>query len=191
MSEQKKNESLNDLLVSLTVLERQIDEAEEITQEMCEAHFGQLKQVDEKVDRLLAYIDIAKRNSALYEERAAELKEQAKRWDKRIEGLEKYALYLVDRFPDVSWRGTDRSFSKKLNPPSLVAPFRASYSSKNIIPDELVNMIPEKYRKLVSLFVLDTDLVKNDLKAGEALDFAKLERKEGLKITAKLKGDKT
>lgn len=190
MSDQKeKTETLNDMLVSLRVIERDIDESSEITHEMCEAHFSQLKKIDEKVDRLLNFLDIAKRNSALYYDRAKEIEARAKFWDRTVASLEKYAMYLVDNFPDVQWRGTDRSFTKRINQPSLIVPWKTRYSNENVIPTELVNMVPEKYRKEVTIFVLDTANVKNDLKAGDELNFAKLERKPSLKITAKLKGD--
>jgi len=191
MSDQteKKTESLNNLLVSLRVLENEIDNADEITPELCEAHFSQLTAIDEKVDRLLAYMDISKRNAALYSERAQELEKRAISWEKKLERLEEYALYLVERFPDVAWRGSERSFNKKLNPPSVVIPFKKSYSNANMIPEELVSLIPEKYRKEVTIHVLNSDVIKADLKAGESLDFAKLERKVKLEVSAKLKGD--
>jgi hypothetical protein len=58
-----------------------------------------------------------------------------------------------------------------------------------MIPEELVSLIPEKYRKEVTIHVLNSDVIKADLKAGESLDFAKLERKVKLEVSAKLKGD--
>ena len=59
---------------TLKIMEKEIDNAEEITLEQCDAHFSQLKAVDQKVDRLLDFMDICKRNAALYSERAEELK---------------------------------------------------------------------------------------------------------------------
>lgn len=185
-----ENKSLANMMSALQVLEKEIDNADEITPEQCEAHFGQIKEIDSKVDRLLAYMDICKSNAALYSERADSLKKAAESWDRKYESLSKYALWLTERYPEVEWRGTDRTFAKKLNPPSLNCQLKKSFSTANMIPDELIFSVPEKYRECKIVWILKTDLVKDELKAGKTLNFAKLERKEELGIKAKLKGDK-
>lgn len=184
------SESLVSMLSQLKVMEAAIDNADEISIEMCDEHFAQLKSVDEKVDRLLAFMDIAKQNAALYSERSEELKAKSKSWESKYESLQKYALFLTDKFPDVEWRGTDRTFAKKLNPPSLNCSAKKSFSTSNMIPDELIFSIPEKYRECKIIWVLKTDLLKDDLKDGKTFNFAKLDRKEALQIKAKIKGDK-
>jgi hypothetical protein len=184
------SESLVSMLSQLKIMESAIDNAEEITLEMCDEHFAQLKSVDEKVDRLLGFMDIAKQNAALYSERSEELKAKSKSWESKYESLQKYALFLTERYPDVEWRGTDRTFAKKLNPPSLNCSAKKSFSTSNMIPDELIFSIPEKYRECKIIWILKSDIVKDDLKDGKTLNFAKLDRKEALQIKAKIKGDK-
>lgn len=188
---QEESKSLASMLSVLQVMERDIDESAEITPEQCEAHFGQIKEIDAKVDRLLAYMDICKHNSASYYERAEALSNTAKSWERKNDALQRYAMWLVDRYPEVEWRGTDRTFAKKLNPPSLNCQLRKSFSTSNMIPDELIFSVPEKYRECKIVWVLKSDVVKDDLKSGKDLNFAKLDRKEALSIKPKLKGDKT
>lgn len=185
------NKSLAELMSQLQALERQIDEAEEITIDQCESHFSQIKDIDAKVDRLLAYMDLCKSNAALYSERSEQLSKQASFWERRLASLQNYALWLTNSYPEVEWRGTDRTFSKKLNPPSLNCQLKKSFSTANYIPDELVFSVPEKYRECKMVWILKSDLVKDELKAGKTLNFAKLERKEALQVKAKLKGDKS
>jgi hypothetical protein len=132
-------------------------------------------------------MDICKRNAALYSERAEELKNASQSWEKKYESLQRYAMFLVDKFPDIEWRGTDRTFAKKLNPPSLNCQLKRSYSSSNVIPDELIFSVPEKYRECKILWILKSDMVKDDLKAGKELNFAKLDRKEALQVKVKIK----
>jgi hypothetical protein len=184
------SESLVSMLSQLKVMESAIDSADEISIEMCDEHFAQLKSVDEKVDRLLAFMDIAKQNAAMYSERSEELKGKSKSWESKYDSLQKYALFLTDKFPDVEWRGTDRTFAKKLNPPSLNCSAKKSFSTSNMIPDELIFSIPEKYRECKVIWMLKSDILKDDLKSGKNFNFAKLDRKEALQIKAKLKGDK-
>lgn len=193
MSDNKtaSSQSLASMMSALQILEREIDESAEISHEQCEAHFNQIQAVDEKVDRLLAYIDIAKMNAAMYAQRAEEISEVAKSWEKKQKSLEKYALFLAGHFPDIEWRGTDRTFSKKLNPPSLVVPFKKSVSISSAIPEECVPHVPEEYLELVHVFKLKTDKVKEALKAGATFDWASLERSEKLDVSVKkLKGTK-
>lgn len=186
----EENKSLAAMMSALQILEKQIDDSEEITPEQCEAHFGSIKEIDQKVDRLLAFMDLCKQNAATYSERAEALANKAKSWEKKYEGLQKYAMWLVDKFPEVEWRGSDRTFAKKLNPPSLNCQLKKSYSTSNLIPDELIFSIPEKYRECKVIWLLKSDLVKDDLKAGKDLNFARLERREALAVKAKLAGDK-
>lgn len=193
MSDQDKvsSASLASMMSTLKILEREIDESEEISLEQCETHFNQIQSIDEKVDRLLAYIDIAKMNAAMYAEREEELKKASESWDKKRKSLEKYALFLASHYPDIEWRGTDRTFRKKLNQPSLNVPLKKSVSISSAIPEELVGNVPQKYLELVTVWKLKTDLLKEDLKAGEKFDWADLVQTEKLEISVKkLKGKK-
>ena len=187
----EENKSLASMMSALQILEKEIDNSEEITPEQCEAHFGSIKEIDVKVDRLLAFMDLCKQNAATYSERAESLQNASKSWERKYDALSKYALWLTERFPEIEWRGTDRTFAKKLNPPSLNCQMRKRFSSENVIPDELIFSVPEKYRECKMLWLLKSDFVKDDLKAGKNLNFAKLDRKEALSIKPKLKGDRT
>jgi hypothetical protein len=187
----EENKSLAAMMSALQILERQIDDANEITPEQCEEHFGSIKEVDIKVDRLLSFMDLCKQNAATYSERAESLQNASKSWERKYDALSKYALWLTDEYPEIEWRGSDRTFGKKLNPPSLNCQAKKSYSTTNHIPDELIFSIPEKYRECKIIWLLKSDLVKDDLKTGKTLNFARLDRKEALAVKPKLKGDKT
>lgn len=186
----EENKSLISMLSALKILEKEIDNSDEITLEQCEQHFGAIKDIDQKVDRLLAFMDLCKQNSATYAARAEELMTRSESWDKKLASLEKYALFLVNRYPEVQWRGSDRVIAKKYNPPYLKCDYKKSFTSQNVIPEEFLLSIPEKYKECKVIWLLKNDVVKDDLKSGHSLDFAKLERRESLAINAKLKEDK-
>lgn len=187
----EENKSLAAMMSALQILEKQIDDSEEITPEQCDAHFSSIKEIDVKVDRLLAFMDLCKQNAATYSERAESLKKASESWERKYDGLCKYALWLTERYPEVEWRGSDRTFAKKLNPPSLNCQLKKSYSTSNLIPDELVFSVPEKYRECKVIWLLKSDVVKDELKAGKSLNFARLDRKEALAVKPKLKEDRT
>jgi hypothetical protein len=181
-----EKQSLPNLLSSLALLERQIDESDEITREQCEEHFSQLKKVDEKVDRLLGFIDVCKRNAALYSERSEMMFNESKRWEKRIKSLEGYAFWLAESFPDIEWRGTDRTFYTKLSPqPKIVENISRKFSANRHLGEEHLADVPQKYREQKTIWILKTDVIKDDLKNGEELTFATLEREK--KLFTKLK----
>lgn len=174
--------SLMDLLKNLSVLENEIDDSPEISPEMCHEHFKSLIEIDVKVDRLLEYMDACKMRSVQNDSKAEEFKNAAKKWERRFESLKNYCLYIIKSTPHISYRGTNKQMGLKLNAPSLQCPMRVSFSSSNIIPADFVEVVPEKYREAKLVWVLRTDVVRDDLKAGIELPFASLERKESLQI---------
>lgn len=180
-------ETLSSLLTGLELIERAIDSADEITLEMCEEHFSAIKEVDQKVDRLLRFIDTCKMNAAQLEVRAKELSELAKKWERKQENLEAYALYLVKKFPDTKFRGTDRQMRVKLNPVKMVCEFTDKKSFSNVISEEFTGIIPAEFLEEKTVKVLRSKELKDSLKAGNTVTFAKLERDEVLEIVPKLK----
>jgi len=182
-----EKQSLPNLLSSLALLERQIDESDEITREQCEEHFSQLKEVDKKVDRLLGFIDISKRNAALYSERAEMMTNESKRWEKRVKSLESFAFWLVEAYPDIEWRGTDRTFYTKISPqPKIVENISRKLTVSRHLGEEHLADVPAKYRDQKTIWILKTDVIKDDLKNGEELKFATLEREKKLLTKVKL-----
>ena len=177
--------SLFDLLKSLSALEDEIDGSAEISADLCHAHFESIKEIDVKVDSLLGYMDVCKARSAEFDAKAQEYKHQAQKWEKRLESLKNYCLFIIKTTPHITYRGKEKQMSLKLNAPSLVCDLRKSFSSNNMIPVECLASVPERYLEQRTIFVLKTDVVREDLKAGAVLSFAHNERKESLQIKFK------
>lgn len=177
--------SLFDLLKNLSVLENDIDDSEEISPELCHAHFDAIKEIDVKVDSLLGYMDACKLRSAEYDAKSQEYKHQAQKWERRFESLKNYCLFIIKSTPHISYRGKEKQMHLKLNAPSLVCPIRKSFSSANVIPVEYLGIVPQRYLEERTLWVLKTDVVRDDLKSGIELIFAHNERKESLQIKFK------
>jgi Siphovirus Gp157 len=180
--------SLFDLLKSLSALETEIDDSAEITAEQCHAHFDAIKEIDVKVDSLLGYMDACKMRAAEFDAKAQEYKHQGQRWEKRLESLRNYCLFIIKSSPHITYRGKEKKMELKLNAPSLVCEIRKSFSSANVIPAEYLGLVPQRYLEEKTVWVLKTDVVREDLKSGTELSFARNERKESLQI--KFKEDK-
>lgn len=181
--------SLMEMLSLLEHLERVQDGSDEITPQMIADHFDQVKEVDKKVDSLYNFMSMCKANSAMYSERAEMYEKKSDKFDKLYLNLQNYVLFLLDRFPDIEFRGNDVVFKKRLNPFSLNCPITKSQSFSNIVPDEAILGVPGQYLRKKEVWILDTELVKKDLQSGAVLDFARLDRKSKLVTDFKLKGD--
>lgn len=186
----EENKSLASMLASLVAMETVMDTTDgEITLEQCENHFAQFKNAQIKADRLIGYIDHCKLATAQYSARAQQLEEEAERWERRQEKLEEYALWCLEKYPALS--GSDFELSTRKNPASMKCDLTKSFSKSNVLPDHVALDVPDEYRDLIAVWVLKADKVKDDLKAGKALTFARLEQKTKLVTKPKLKGLKS
>jgi hypothetical protein len=186
----EENKSLASMLASLVAMETVMDSTDgEITLEQCDAHFAQFKDAQAKTDRLIGYLDHCKLAAAQYADRAQQLKEEAQRWERRQEKLEEYALWCLEKYPALS--GSDFELSARKNPASMKCDLTKSFSKSNALPESVALEVPEEYRDLLAVWVLKADKVKDDLKAGKALPFARLEQKTKLVTKPKLKGLKS
>jgi len=185
----EEKQTLAQMLSVLHLMEQQIDTADEITLDMCEQHFAQIKSVDEKVDRLLGYMDLAKRQAAALKERADALRDKSKSWSNKYERLKEYAIYLANVFPEVQGRGNERTYYKRLNPARLVVDIERKWSTDHALDDEAISLVPEEYRTKKEVWVLDTAKLKDDMKS-KSLDFswAHLVRLENLTVEEKTGG---
>lgn len=180
-------DTLKNMLTALELLEAEIDDSAEITQEMCDAHFQKMSDVQQKTDMLLAYIEFCKHNFEKFEERQKQFKIQSAKWKKRKESLENYGLYLLKRFPNLEFAGSDYQLTARNNPPSVVCLYKSDKSFSNYIPDAYTANIPPEYLEQVTVSLLKTDEVSKDLKAGMKLAFAEIMQKQRLVAKPKVK----
>lgn len=193
MSEETKprSSSLKEMMEALHAMERMHDDAPEITRDDIEAHFDAVKEIDRKVDAIDAFMRMCKMNAAMYSERSEAMETKAKHFENAYKNCQGYVLYLIERYPDVTFRGNDVQFKKKLNPPALKCEFTQTKSFSNVIPNELAMSIPEAYREARVVFQLKSSDVKKALASPTTdVNFARLEQKEKLVVEMKLKGEK-
>ena len=176
---------LKQLLDINQALEMEIDQSDQITPEMCEAHFASMKSIDDKVEAVIAYMDICKMRSANLEDRAKAFSDEAKSWERKLAGLENYCMWLLKAYPEVEGRGRDRTFVKQTNQPSMVCNLVGKKSVSNFLTEEMAREIPEHFREQISMWVLKSGDVKDYLKKGHEVNFARLERKEVIKVVPK------
>ena len=112
------------------------------------------------------------------------MKERSGKSESKAKG---YAFWLVEAYPDIEWRGTDRTFYTKLSPqPKIVENISRKLTVSRHLGEEHLADVPQKYREQKTIWVLKTDAIKDDLKNGEELKFATLEREKKLLTKVKL-----
>lgn len=183
--------SLKEMMSALHAMEQMQDDSPEITEDMIMEHFQQVTEIDQKVDNVEKFMQMCRQNAALYSERAEALNAKAKHFEKALKNCENYVLWLLGRYPDVEFRGSEVQFKRKINPPSMKCSFAASKSFSGVIHPEAVSEIPEKYREPRVVWQLKSSDVKKALGHEENdVEFATLERSERLVVEYKLKEEK-
>ena len=132
----EKKESWVQLLQDLQSLEERLVDEGATPEEFKAAIDLALAKLDNKADGLLYFMDTCKMKAAYYSERAEELKREAKKWEKRLEQTENYTLYVLNNFPEADMSGTDRKITKKLNPPSMICPYKQPRTISNYVPPD-------------------------------------------------------
>ena len=176
--------SLSALVQALDAFQTAIDNAEEITPEMIQGHFDLLAAVDQKTDALISFIENMQLQAGHAKAKADAYAARAKSLESAAENAKAYAKLLLSQHPDLEFRGTKGKLAIQRTAPKLchnVPMFR--YSTDKKIPDNF--QVPDKYTQLVVTRVLNTDAVKEAIKAGEPLGF-EAEMKENFALRIKL-----
>ena len=167
----------------LSMIERVIDELDQIDETAIAAHFEAVQAVDQKTDALISFMKRMKMEAAEACARADAWKERAKRCEAALERCENYAKHLLRQFPDLTFRGKHGKLAIQKNPPALKL---NSISTKpvtlKVILLEDVVVVPERFRIKKECWVLNTDEIKKAIKNGEYVGFADLEQGESLRI---------
>lgn len=177
--------SLNDLMTHLEAMQDFIDQAPEITKEMIESHLSAVGAVNDKVDRLIGFIERMQIESAAAYAKAEMYKRRGDVLENSMQNAKEYAKAMVLLNPDLEYRGTKGKLTVQRVADKLVYNIeKQRYSSTNVIAehDILSGAVDPKYVTPKTVMVIDNDKVKKDIEAGVAVPFAKLEENKSLRI---------
>lgn len=183
--------SLSELMSALHAMEKVMDEMPIITEEIIAEHDEQIKEIDKKVDFYDKFMQSCKTFAAEASERAEAWTNKAKHYESALKNAERRMLYLIKTNPDIEYRGTEVKFRVKLNPVALNCHFIANKSFSNVIPEDLIMAVPEKYREARLVWQMRSSEVKKALGSPTSdVNFATLRQSEKLVTEFKVKSDK-
>lgn len=181
-----RSPSLAACAAQLELIFQEIDNFDgEITTEMVARFDDASLAVSAKTDNWIWYLDTLKFMIAGLKER----KDRATKAQKSAEALNarlrEFLRGILQSNPGVPFKGNDGSLALQKNPESVSYAFDTeSKTFYSIVPPATLTMFPDlrPYASGVTVILIDGARVKADLKAGKALDFAKLETGSHVRI---------
>jgi hypothetical protein len=135
----------------------------------------------ERAQKLSAYngaIEVMRRNAAFYSERAEQLNRRAKTCERLEKAIKERLCYQILQNPDLPWVSSEGDkFKAQKNQESLkVMKNLEKRSFSNIFASqEDYSDVDMGFLNIVQLVTLNTDAVKQHLKSGKELPWAKLD----------------
>lgn len=162
--------TLSDLTQRLELLCEKIDDLEgEIPNGLLELFAETNLEHTQKVDNYLFVLDRLRRDSAYYSQRSAKILQRAKTCESLEKAIKERLKQNIIAYPDLPWKSSDGDKLRvQENPESLVI--------------EPLADIPIKYFNEKTVISVDREKIKEDLKNGVVLEWAKLERGTHLRI---------
>lgn len=157
----------------------------DLTEKDCDEYFDIIEKPCDKVDSLVALMDRCKLMAAQNQSKAEEYSEASKLWERRLSKLQGYGIRLLNKQPMKSIETDQYLVGLEVNIAEMKCGLTRKYSTDNMIPDELIFSIPEKYRYPKVIWEMRSDYVRDTLLSGNKLNFAKLIDKQRLRIINK------
>ena len=162
--------SLAHLVLELEILERVLDEKDEITDEDVKQWSFVNDVLETKTDKWIAYLDQAEALLRTAEERKKRAEKDRKRKERLLNSLHGYLRHVLLNRPDHKLEGEDGSLVLRRNPPKLETKFSLErFSTEKVLPNFVAEEFPERFLKVVQVKTLDTEKVRAALKMGEAV----------------------
>ncbi len=170
--------TMKDLIGALDLLQKTIDDADEITPEMIKDHFDSVAAVDQKTDALISVMERLEMEAAAASTKADAYKQKAKTLENNLERVKGYVKWLLQTYPDLALRGTKGKLGLQKSADKLIySTPKDRFSSDSVVPDLYLDLIPDKFRTLKTVWVYNRDAIVEGVKAKDqdAAQFAKFE----------------
>lgn len=165
--------TLNDINQQFELLCELVDKQEGVLPNDLLERFAETSlEHTKKIDAYLAVLDRCRIDSAYYSERSETLLRRAKTCEKVEKAIKERLKDMIIAHPDLPWKSSDGDKLRVQDSPEALVIEQET--------DFLISMVPTKYVKIISK--LDREKVKEDLKNGVILEWARLERGTHLRI---------
>jgi hypothetical protein len=175
--------TLSELIAEVEEIEQSFSDMEEISQEVVREHFEAITAVDEKTDKMIAFIERMRMESAAASEKAEAYKSKSKILENAAERCCEYAKFLLKMHPDLEYRGKKGKFAlQRIAPKLVITTPQHRFSSDKVIPDDQLFAIPEEFREVKVIWTYNTKKIKDTLQAGTQTPIARLDENVSLRI---------
>lgn len=138
----------------------------------------------DKVDNWIQFLDGLEAEIEVYKKREEEAKRLKKSRQNLLDRLKSHLVFLIEAHPELKFEGELGELKIKLNPASLkyVLP-STKFTKDHIIDSRDLEKFPElkDFAYEIKLTALDTENLKEKLKAGKEIYGARLEKGKALK----------
>lgn len=183
----RTNLSLAKYAAELEAVCSEIDDTDEITEDLIRRFDDAKLALGDKVDRWICYLDSAKFLVAALKEKKERLTKALKVTETLQSRLKDYAKYVIESVPERKHLTGSNEGTLYLhkNPEGI----KYSFDFKDVtfyrtVEKALIEMEPSlnSYVKVASCYLVDTDKIKADLKAGMKLPWAQLHQDSHVRI---------
>lgn len=172
-------------ILSESILEPLSNVFLDLTENDCDEYFEIIEKPCDKVNNIIALMDRCKLMAAQNQSKAEEYIEASKLWERRLQKLQGYGIRLLNNTKMKSLESDEYILGLEQEMPKVKCSITRHYATDNMIPDELIFSIPEKYRYPKVIWEMRSDYVRDTLLSGNKLNFAKLIDKQRLLILNK------
>lgn len=186
LSTSRRSESPAAYALELELVCQEIDAAEgDISPELMKRFEGAKYALAEKTDRWIGFLDAA---AAMVEalkvrkDRAAKALKTAEALQKRLKG---HVKFCMEQTPNVPFKGDSGSLYLHRNPEGVEIDFALEdKTAYKTVDSALIEMEPSlaHYVKQLNFYAIDTTKLKNDLKGGRLLSWARLSQGSHLRV---------
>lgn len=169
--------SLATLTYKLENLCERIDNGDDIPEDLLAEFASAQMEHEQKVSAYVSVIDVMKRNAAYYSARAEILNRRAKTCERVEKAIKDRLVYQIDSNPDLPWKSLegDKLRAQKNNESLTIdVPLDKRYIS-NVLTD--ISDVELEFVTVSKFYCVNTEAVKNYLKTGKTLNWARLESK--------------
>lgn len=159
----KLSESLADLQKLVDAIEQCQENGEPIPETLVPEIQTSVEAFKESVDKRISVIENLDWYSKFIDEKAKELQKKARTLKNALESIKEHTKWQIEQNPELDWKGSVKKLTLQKSVQGKEWRIKTD-ELKNIIPVECLDYVPKKYYREHVVYLLDKDLVNQDLK---------------------------
>jgi predicted AlkP superfamily pyrophosphatase or phosphodiesterase len=175
--------SLGQIAVELDEYLENLPEDQELTEEIFKEFESHSQGLSEKTDNWISFLASLKGRINLYRDSKMRFEKHLKAATNLSNRTKEYLKFVITKHPHLKFEGEDGVIRLWNSPKKLVLLFDVKDETyRNVIPPDAVDDIDPKYKKEITLTILDKQAVHHDLASGRDVGFAEFHQDKHLRV---------